>query len=316
MITKYFTLLFSSLFWMRYTHLRKYTGYSFNDDRKLQIHYTFKYKRVPGVIGVEDLLSSEAMLSSFNSRDAFKIGLLAGKQKKLDTKSVFQDRAISSDKAVWVYTFLSILFILSLVLSNIFAKRAIELFGYVLPGGILIFPMTFAILDIITECFGVNLARKVIYMNIVAQIMFALLAEFFINIHPAPIAQNFSGSYNLIFGTSFRIVIAMIIASVAADMTNCYSFMYIKNRFNNVPFLGSLGVRCIISTAVAELLFSIIWVIIFFSGQIPLDQMLNLITNQYTLKVIYEVAALPITYFVVSFVQSKRQVNLKESIAV
>lgn len=291
---------------MRFNYLRKYTGYSLDDKNEIVIHYTFKYKRVPGVIKARDLLNNEAFLSTFSSRDAFKIGVLTGRNRNLDSNAFFSETKINVERYWWLYTFLCVLFVISLVISNIFAKRLVDIYGHNFPGGILVFPMTFAILDIITECYNISLARKVIYINIVAQIIFAVISTGILHLNPAIVAKALDPSYHHVFNTSGRIVVAMVVAALCADMINCYLFLFIRNKFKTIPILGSLGIRCIISTAIAEILFSMIWVSIFFYGTLSAGQMFHLITNQYLLKVLYEILALPLTYMMVSFINSAK----------
>ncbi len=304
-IKKYFSILFSFLFWLRFTNLREYTGFSYDKDGNLLIEYTFKYKRAAGSFLATDLQKSTELLTSFNQRDCFKIGGLLANREICSTDSFLPKEKLNPKLFWWPYLILSILFVMSLILSNLFAKRIITIFGRIFPGGILIFPMTFAILDIITECYGLKLARKVIYLNVAMQIIFALIASSFLLLQPAPSAEHFNSSYMVVFSSSIRIVLAMIVASIIADLTNCTLFSFIKNRFHSVPIVGSLAIRCVFSTAIAEFLFSLIWVLIFFAGTLPVSKMLSLVVDQYFIKVAYEVMALPLTYLIVYFIKNK-----------
>ena len=107
---RYFSILLSSLFWMRFTYLRKYTGYSFDKNKNLLIDYTFRYKRAPGSISAKELLSNRNLLATFSSPDAFKIGALLTKQNKLDPNGVTEIVQIDSNIFILSYVILSIMF--------------------------------------------------------------------------------------------------------------------------------------------------------------------------------------------------------------
>ena len=72
----------------------------------------------------------------------------------------------------------------------------------------------------------------------------------------------------------------------------------IKSIFFNDELLWF---RCILSTALGELVFSIIWSVIFFRGKLSQDMISSIVVNQYIFKVIFEIITLPITYLIVYF---------------
>jgi uncharacterized PurR-regulated membrane protein YhhQ (DUF165 family) len=67
--------------------------------------------------------------------------------------------------------------------------------------------------------------------------------------------------------------------------------------------------RTISSTIVGQALDSIVFVLVAFAGIFPLSVLLATMFSGYLFKVIYEVAATPLTYWVVSFLKRVENVD-------
>ncbi len=77
----------------------------------------------------------------------------------------------------WLFIF-SGLFIVSLVVSNIIAVKLIGIGALVLPAGVVIFPLSYILGDVLTEVYGYAIARRIIWTGFLAN----LLAVGFISI--------------------------------------------------------------------------------------------------------------------------------------
>jgi uncharacterized integral membrane protein (TIGR00697 family) len=63
------------------------------------------------------------------------------------------------------FVFVVAIFITCLVTANIISVKLINVFGLVLPAGVLIFPISYITGDILTEVYGYAQARRVIWLG-------------------------------------------------------------------------------------------------------------------------------------------------------
>ncbi|MBM7074401.1 VUT family protein [Shewanella sp. 202IG2-18] len=65
-----------------------------------------------------------------------------------------------------------------LCLTVCFANNFISIQGITLPGGILVFPITFIICDVVSEVYGYSIAKAFIWIGIIAELIFSSLSLF------------------------------------------------------------------------------------------------------------------------------------------
>ena len=72
----------------------------------------------------------------------------------------------SSNKtySIWFVVIVAV-FVTCLITANIAAVKLIDLFGLILPAGIVIFPISYIVGDILTEVYGFSQARRVIWLG-------------------------------------------------------------------------------------------------------------------------------------------------------
>src|SRR5919202_7095025 len=57
------------------------------------------------------------------------------------------------------------LFVTALVVSNIIAVKLVEISGRVFPAGLVIFPLSYLLGDVLAEVYGVRSTRRVIWLG-------------------------------------------------------------------------------------------------------------------------------------------------------
>ena len=70
------------------------------------------------------------------------------------------------------YTVVVALFVTCLVTANIMSVKLINVFGLVLPAGVLIFPISYITGDVLTEVYGYTQARRVIWLGFFCNFIF------------------------------------------------------------------------------------------------------------------------------------------------
>jgi uncharacterized integral membrane protein (TIGR00697 family) len=208
------------------------------------------------------------------------------------------------------FKFLSLfgmLIVTNKLFSMILAPRILTIFGIILPGGIIPFCIIFMLLDIITNHYKYENAKKIILFNALCEAAMAALIYFTFKLHPNQ-SFNQEAEFIAVLQPTINIFFASLLATIISYFFNCYIFSKLYFSFEG----KYLGLRCVISTAIGELVFSMIWTPIYFWGRLDIHSIQHLIINQYLFKVGFELVTLPITYLLIYLLAKyENPVNIK-----
>ena len=211
------------------------------------------------------------------------------------------------------FDFVMAAFVVILVLSNVLGAGKVAEVD--LPGigpwpfgaGILFFPISYVIGDVLTEVYGYARARRVIWAGFAGLVFMAFMSWVVVKLPPAPEWTN-QGAYDAIFGQVPRIVLASIIAFWAGELVNSYVLakMKIWSRGKH------LWMRTIGSTIAGEGVDSLIFYPVAFLGATGWTHglVLKVLVTQWVLKVSWEVVLTPVTYAVVGFLKRREGVDV------
>jgi hypothetical protein len=201
-------------------------------------------------------------------------------------------------------------FVVVLLCSNfIGAGKAAELnlpyFGNVTFGaGILFFPIAYFFGDILTEVYGYAYDRRAVWAGFAAlAFAAAIMAQIVIALPVAPgsYMANYQQGMETVFGNSWRIALASMLAFWSGSFVNSYTLAKMKILTQG----RYLWMRTIGSTATGELIDSSLFYMLAFYGLWPLNEILAVAVSQYLLKTAWEVLATPFTYWVVAWLKHK-----------
>lgn len=200
---------------------------------------------------------------------------------------------------------LGIIFTTALILSNILAAKQLAIGPWNVPAGTLCFPLSYILSDVVSEVYGYNASRKLVWIGFMMQLLMMLLVTIAI-IWPAPIWFTADEAFKTVLGSTPRIAIAGYIAYHAGSWFNdaIMSKMKIASRDrHNGDTNKGFGSRAILSTLIGEFADSVIFIPIAFYGSIPAEQFPTMIILQVALKTLYEIIALPMTTIIVKKVK-------------
>ena len=222
-------------------------------------------------------------------------------------KRMLQGRSAVNGKAAYSVWFVIIvaIFITCLITANIAAVKLIGVFGFVLPAGTIIFPMSYIFGDVLTEVYGYRQARRVIWLGFLCN--FILVVALWIG-QVLPPASFWDGqkAYERILGYTPRLLVASFLAYLVGEFAN--SFVLAKMK---IATKGRwLWTRTIGSTVVGEGLDSFVFMTLAFAGTIPMVALSIAVLTQWLIKSFYEAAVTPLTYIVVNFLKRKEGVDI------
>jgi len=201
--------------------------------------------------------------------------------------------------SLW-FVFIVAIFITCLITANITAVKLVNVFGLVLPAGIVIFPISYIFGDVLTEVYGFRQARRVIWLGFLCNLM-VVVAVALGQVLPSASFWNGQAAYERILGYTPRLLGASFLAYLIGEFSN--SFVLAKMK---IATKGRwLWSRTIGSTLIGEGLDSFVFMTLAFVKAIPMTELASAIVTQWLVKSAYEAAVTPLTYAVVNFLKRK-----------
>ncbi len=204
------------------------------------------------------------------------------------------------------YDFAMAAFVAILLLSNLIgAAKVSEIAGFRFGAGVLFFPLSYVLGDVLTEVYGYGRARRVVWAGFGAMIFMAFMSAVVVALPPA---EDWNGqrAYEEVFGITPRIVMASLAAFWVGEFANSYVMARMK-----VWTQGRLlWTRTIGSTIVGEGLDSLIFYPLAFAGVWPTKLLLAVMASNFALKVGWEAALTPVTYRIVGWLKRAEGVDI------
>ena len=241
------------------------------------------------------------------------------------------DKVVASDlrgRQFRYYDFVMVAFVVILVLSNVVGagKRAVIDLPWIglwpFGAGILFFPISYILDDVLTEVYGYARARRVVWAGFVA-LAFLVAMEWTTVALPPAADWGGQAHYEYVFGSpphfvsafpyvdvgiGGRIAFASLCAFWVGDLLNSY----VLARMKILTEGKWLWTRTIGSTIVGEGADSLVFYPLAFYGlpDWPVQAMLMVMLSQFVLKVGWEVVLTPVTYAVVGFLKRREGIDV------
>jgi|TARA_B100000925_G_scaffold244343_1_gene194153 hypothetical protein len=203
------------------------------------------------------------------------------------------------------YIFLSAIFIASLVTCNLIANKFVTVdLGFkvfIVSAGILPYPLTFLVTDLISELYGQKKANLVVFSGFVAS-MFVLLFLWLggqFNAIPSSIVND--DIYNSVFQNAWRIIAASMIAYLFAQFIDVRIFHFWKRLTNG----KHLWLRNNGSTIASQLVDTTLVIMILFVGVWESDQIISAIIDGWLFKMLMAAIDTPIIYGIIHLLKGK-----------
>lgn len=199
-------------------------------------------------------------------------------------------------------------FVAVLLISNIAAIKVFTLGGLAFDGGAFIFPVSYVFGDILTEVYGYQRSRRVIWTGFFWLVVMNLVL-FVTNLMPPEPGWNQSvgqEAYGKVLGIAPRLAVAGLVGYFWGEFSNSY----VMARMKVIQEGQGLWKRTVGSTLVGELVDTLLFCLIAFAGVLPWETLRSYILTGYVYKVLVEVIMTPLTYQVVSFLKRAEQTDV------
>ena len=194
---------------------------------------------------------------------------------------------------------LTVLFVCTLMLSNIISARLFNFFGYAMTCAVVVFPITYILSDLFSEVYGYKWSRFTCYLAFACNLL-GVGAFYFVSLLPAVIPMQAEAFNSILIGT-FSCTMASFIAFVVGDFVNDKIFAKMKAKHQGLENHKGFAFRAILSSVAGELADSCIYLplaFLVFNPIMTATDVLIMIGLQVTIKTTYEAMILPLTTLV------------------
>lgn len=190
---------------------------------------------------------------------------------------------------------------LIIVLANIGSNKITIFMGLPIDCGFAFFPLTYLVVDIANERYGLAEARALVWYGFITS--FAVASGiFFIKVMPEYSDWHNQDALNKFFKLSLRVASASLTSYLIGLYLNTYIFTYFKERCQKLGIVA----RFFFSTAISAFIENFLFYFLAFYGLIGMKQLLSMIVLQYIVKIIYNLFC---SYIAIKLFIPKRQMG-------
>jgi uncharacterized integral membrane protein (TIGR00697 family) len=194
---------------------------------------------------------------------------------------------------------ISMVFVSTLIIANTVATKVVMVGDFAVAAGIVCFPITYIISDVVTEVYGYRRAKFITWVGFGCLALMSILYLIAAWLPPAPFYQG-EAAFDSVFTFVPRIALGSLIGFVVGSLLNAV----VLSRLKILTEGRWLWTRTIGSTIVGEAADSVVFAVVAFAGIFEMRQLIILAFTGFALKTLYEILATPFTYIVVRRVKS------------
>ena len=186
---------------------------------------------------------------------------------------------------------LNSIFMIGLVMSNLFGGKIISVLGFTVAGAIITYPLTFLSTDIIGEIWGKQEANDCVKIGIIVQLIFLALGYLSLAIPPQEASKSLQQSLTVILNQGLRMTLASLGAFSISQFLDVFLFHKLKESCNG----KKKWLRNNLSTMTSQLVDTLIFITIAFYGVV--DNLPAMVLGQYVIQLLLALGDTPFFYF-------------------
>ena len=213
------------------------------------------------------------------------------------------------DRKQQFFVWLTAIFVAALITGDFIGGRFWVLGGFTLSAGIIPFPLTFVLTDIVNEFYGTSGARRLTFVGLGAAVFVWAIIQIALHLPPSPTSPIPDAVFQAAFGTAARLYVASLTAYVIGQMLDISIFRLLRRRTGH----RLLWLRATGSTVLSQMIDSFTVSFVFLAGTQPLGFITSNAANNYVGKLIMAVLLTPVIYAIHAIF--RRRFHVAETIA-
>ena len=222
---------------------------------------------------------------------------------------------MNTEKSKKIHLYLATIFIAALVVCNLIANKFITIdLGFktfVISAGVLPYPITFLITDILSEIYGKKKTARIVWAGFGASLFVLgvlLLAQQFTAIAGSPVDDE---TFNKVFGNSWRVIFASMTAYLCAQLIDVRIYHFWKEKTAG----KHLWLRNNFSTVFSQLVDTTLVVCVLFLGVRSHSEIIQFILDGWLFKILCAFIDTPLLYASTAFIRNKLDLKFGEEVS-
>jgi queuosine precursor transporter len=202
-----------------------------------------------------------------------------------------------------LYQWICASFCVIVVLSNILSAKMVSLpwLAIQVPAGLITYPLTFLLSDLITEIFGARRAKLMVYIAFAMSLLSFAMIQFCLWLPTEQLEQQ--RALQSVLGLSGLRIFASLFSYLISQIVDIQLYAAIK-RWTGSRFLwlrnnGSTCASQMVDTVIIDLVF--LW----WGLGMPIFEVFGIILFSYSYKALFSVACTPLFYLLVYLIRGK-----------
>jgi uncharacterized integral membrane protein (TIGR00697 family) len=196
------------------------------------------------------------------------------------------------DRKNRLFVYLTGIFVAALLVSDLIGGKFFRVAGLDFSVGMIPFPLTFLLTDIVNEFYGTEGARRLTYVGLVTAIFVFVVINVAIALPTSPESPLAGDVFKNVIGSSVRLYIASLVAYLVGQLLDISIFLFVR-RVTGERFLW---LRSTGSTVVSQAIDSLVVNFVFLSGSKSMVYILRTARNNYLVKLALAVGLTPVIY--------------------
>ncbi|MHC8382728.1 queuosine precursor transporter [Pseudomonas sp. LB3P14] len=190
------------------------------------------------------------------------------------------------ERSWMIYVVLNVLLLSLYIFTNIAATKLVYLqwFDLVVPPAVFLYPLTFLVVDLLNETYGLRLARRALLFAFSSNALVVLLMNAVIYLPGLP-GWKLDVPYEEVVTHVSSVLVASSVSFLFSEYVNSYLLCKIKELTNS----RLLFLRVFFSTFFAVIIDSILFCYIAFYGAMQNSDILNMVYAQIAIKMCFAV---------------------------
>lgn len=191
-----------------------------------------------------------------------------------------------------LYVWLCGLFVAALITADLIGAKLFRVGGHDLSVGMLAFPLTFVLTDVINEFYGAEGARRATFVGLGTAVFTFAVVNLALALPTSPESPLSAETFRHTFGWSNRLYVASLSAYVIGQLLDITVFGLLRRWTQH----RLLWLRATGSTLVSQLIDSFVVTYVLLSGAKGLPLILRIVRDSYIIKVLIALGLTPLIY--------------------